>query len=98
MIILWVLIALGTLPVVVFALLLIYFQVSGLVLRGECRFCGCTDRDCSACIAKTGEPCCWIDEAHTVCSRCVDEFHTEIRDDLSPQCSPLNSRAKISHG
>ncbi len=27
-----------------------------------CRTCGCTDLDCSQCIAATGEPCHWAEE------------------------------------
>jgi len=34
-----------------------------------CRVCGCTDEDCSACIAATGEPCHWVEE--DLCSRCA---------------------------
>jgi hypothetical protein len=33
-----------------------------------CRVCGCTDLDCSACIAKTGAPCRWIER--DLCSAC----------------------------
>lgn len=35
----------------------------------SCRYCGCTDADCSRCIALTGEPCSWV--AVDVCSACV---------------------------
>ena len=34
-----------------------------------CRVCGCTDNDCRQCIAKTGEPCYWVEE--DLCSACV---------------------------
>lgn len=34
-----------------------------------CRACGCTDADCSRCIAKTGEPCHWVED--DLCSACV---------------------------
>lgn len=34
-----------------------------------CRVCGCTDDDCSQCIAKTGEPCHWVERG--LCSACV---------------------------
>lgn len=37
---------------------------------GTCRVCGCTDGDCRQCIAKTGEPCSWVDAEHTLCSAC----------------------------
>ena len=40
-------------------------------LRGwirACRLCGCTDDDCSVCVARTGEPCYWVRDG--VCSAC----------------------------
>lgn len=42
-------------------------EVSGSVRR--CRACGCTDTDCSGCIARTGQACCWAEE--DLCSACV---------------------------
>ena len=38
--------------------------------EGECFLCGCTDVDCRKCIAKTGEPCYWMNDEHTLCSAC----------------------------
>ncbi len=38
-------------------------------LRRKCRICGCTDDDCSQCIAKTGEPCHWVEP--NLCSACA---------------------------
>ena len=38
---------------------------------GVCRVCGCTDNDCSQCIAITGEPCHWVEA--DLCSRCAAE-------------------------
>lgn len=35
----------------------------------RCRVCGCTDDDCSQCIAKTGKPCRWV--APDLCSACA---------------------------
>ena len=35
----------------------------------RCRVCGCTDDECSYCIALTGEPCSWVDE--DLCSACA---------------------------
>lgn len=35
----------------------------------KCRVCGCTEEDCSGCIARTGEPCRWA--APELCSACV---------------------------
>lgn len=37
-----------------------------------CRVCGCTDDDCSQCIAATGAPCHWVED--DLCSRCADEL------------------------
>lgn len=34
-----------------------------------CRKCGCTDNDCSLCVARTGEPCHWVQ--FDLCSACV---------------------------
>lgn len=34
-----------------------------------CRVCGCTDADCSGCIARTGAPCSWVER--DLCSACV---------------------------
>jgi hypothetical protein len=33
-----------------------------------CRVCKCTDSDCRQCIAKTGQPCYWVEE--DLCSAC----------------------------
>jgi hypothetical protein len=35
-----------------------------------CRECGCTENDCSGCIARTGAPCHWIEA--DLCSACAD--------------------------
>lgn len=37
---------------------------------GVCARCGCTDENCAACIARTGQPCHWLDQERTVCSAC----------------------------
>lgn len=42
---------------------------------GACRVCGCTDADCSACIAKTGVPCSWVES--DLCSACVPKPKTK---------------------
>ena len=34
----------------------------------RCRVCGCTDVDCSGCVARTGRPCYWV--AADLCSAC----------------------------
>ncbi len=36
----------------------------------KCRICGCTDEDCRLCIARTGQPCHWVEE--DLCSACTD--------------------------
>ena len=38
--------------------------------RAACRRCGCTEDDCSSCIAKTGEPCHWVED--DLCSACQE--------------------------
>lgn len=35
-----------------------------------CRICGCTDDDCSGCIAATGVPCSWVPGEVDLCSAC----------------------------
>jgi len=37
----------------------------------RCRVCGCTDADCRQCIAKTGQPCHWVEA--DLCSACVSQ-------------------------
>lgn len=53
-------------------------------MTGTCRICGCTDNDCSQCVEKTGRPCYWVDDIHTLCSACDD---TEMPDDDFQSCS-----------
>lgn len=36
----------------------------------RCRICGCTDADCSECIAISGAPCWWVSD--DLCSLCAD--------------------------
>ena len=38
----------------------------------SCRVCGCTDKDCTQCIEKTGSPCYWV--AKDLCSACMNEM------------------------
>jgi hypothetical protein len=40
-----------------------------------CRFCGCTDKDCSGCVARTGRPCSWLAGHAGVCTACVDALN-----------------------
>ena len=35
----------------------------------RCRVCGCTEYDCSQCVAKTGSPCYWVE--YDLCSACA---------------------------
>jgi hypothetical protein len=37
---------------------------------GFCGVCGCSDLNCKKCIARTGQPCHWLDPEQTVCSAC----------------------------
>jgi hypothetical protein len=43
--------------------------MNAIVAARACRVCGCTDTDCSRCIARTGQPCHWV--APRLCSACV---------------------------
>lgn len=38
--------------------------------NARCRVCGCTDEDCSGCVARTGAPCHWFEP--DLCSACAD--------------------------
>lgn len=44
-----------------------------------CLQCGCTEDDCSACIAATGEPCYWV--SNNLCSACAipHEVHDSLK-------------------
>lgn len=37
----------------------------------QCRVCGCTQDDCSQCVAKTGTPCSWVE--YDLCSACIED-------------------------
>lgn len=41
-----------------------------------CRQCGCSDADCSQCVAKTGQPCRWVE--YDLCSACASEQTSSI--------------------
>jgi len=43
-----------------------------------CRICGCTDDDCSGCIAATGVPCSWVPGEVDLCSACKDQGLPEL--------------------
>jgi hypothetical protein len=43
-----------------------------------CRICGCTDDDCSGCIAATGVPCSWVPGEVDLCSACRDQGLPEL--------------------
>lgn len=43
----------------------------------SCRVCGCTDDDCSGCIARTGQPCGWVAGEADLCTACVDSSDSE---------------------
>lgn len=40
----------------------------------SCSVCGCTDADCSQCVAATGTPCSWVPGYPDLCSRCYAEM------------------------
>lgn len=46
----------------------------------RCRVCGCTDDDCRQCIAKTGEPCTWVEP--DLCSACAEEEDTKLEREM----------------
>lgn len=48
-----------------------------------CKQCGCTDDDCSQCIAASGEPCYWVEPE--LCSRCAAETETWRQAKLSAE-------------
>jgi len=37
-----------------------------ILCPGECRVCGCTEH--TPCVDSRGQPCWWVDQAHTLCS------------------------------
>lgn len=41
---------------------------------GTCKKCGCTDKDCTQCIEKSGKACFWINESHNLCSVCFEQM------------------------
>jgi hypothetical protein len=43
---------------------------------GVCQVCGCTDNDCRLCIERTGHPCSWVNDEHTLCSACAARLVT----------------------
>jgi hypothetical protein len=47
-------------------------------MERTCKFCGCTDNDCSQCIKKTGQPCYWV--SADVCSACALEDRSPVAD------------------
>jgi hypothetical protein len=83
-------------PIVLYTVLLIGLAIISWWRRlhvryGRCRVCGCTDKDCTECVAATGEPCWWIDSSHTLCSRCAEHLEPADVDDVFAGCSPLNA-------
>lgn len=43
--------------------------IDGTLLERTCSTCGCTERDCSQCIARTGQPCGWA--GPDLCTACI---------------------------
>jgi hypothetical protein len=48
----------------------------------RCRVCGCTDRDCRRCIARTGRPCYWVEA--DLCSACAPGRTVRIHLEVPP--------------
>lgn len=46
------------------------FEIN-LAVPGRCWVCGCMEDDCRPCIERTGVPCSWANEEHTICTACV---------------------------
>jgi len=40
-----------------------------LLLEQHCKVCGCTNDNCDQCVAKTGQPCTWVED--DLCSACA---------------------------
>lgn len=38
----------------------------------RCRRCGCTENDCTECVARTGVPCHWVEK--DLCSACEEDM------------------------
>lgn len=38
-------------------------------IERTCCVCGCTESNCSRCVVRTGEPCCWV--GGDLCSACA---------------------------
>jgi Holliday junction resolvase RusA-like endonuclease len=53
-------------------------EVECAALEDACRVCGCTEDDCTECVAKTGEPCSWVSPG--LCSACADDLAEDARD------------------
>lgn len=51
------------------------------LITPKCRVCGCTDADCSRCVAITGQPCSWVED--DLCSACAT-----AKDAASPAATP----------
>lgn len=58
---------------------------------GVCRFCRCTDADCSECVELTGEPCHWI--AADVCSACATPELRRERKELRAMLRAMDGHA-----
>lgn len=55
-----------------------------------CRVCRCTEQDCRGCIARTGEPCSWVEP--DLCSACSPGV------DLRRQLDEMVERGETSPG
>jgi hypothetical protein len=53
-------------------------RASKSIHRNHCWVCGCTENDCSKCIARTGQPCAWADDKKDLCSACQPLLETDL--------------------
>ncbi|HVU38076.1 MAG TPA: hypothetical protein VHC95_07055 [Opitutales bacterium] len=53
----------------------------------RCRVCGCTEDDCRQCIAKTGQPCHWVEP--DLCSACVQDPEGDAEEAAEEHGEPI---------
>jgi len=59
----------------------------------KCKYCGCTDEDCSQCIERTGLACYWISEDK--CSAC-NQVNEEDIIISCPECLELVTQDELN--
>lgn len=63
-----------------------------MIIVRRCRKCGCTERDCSQCIEKTGDACHWVEA--DLCSACVPSALRNVKKALTVKLSKVRT-AKV---